>query len=477
MRRSLLAILLYCLSLIALGYFLRHEARSSEGYFLAGRKLSGLQLGLSLSATAFGGSAVLVASMLIYTYGLAGLWFTGSLAAGFLVLGLFFASRIRASGAHSLPHFAGMRYGEGVRRLVSGLIVAVQIAFFGLTVKSFALLTTPLFGGSHFFIQNKELFLALTCGVFVTYTLLGGQKVDVIVDMIKYVVITGVFICLLLPKGLSTAKFSQLPKEFLEFPFSSQSGPLFALNYLVLMGLPGIVGGDVFTKILSARDPRAARNGALIGAAGMLLLALTVAALALCARAILPGLENPALAIPLLARELLPTCLFQVISLSFLAILLSTGDSVLITGATVLTLDVLKLGDQVPMRVVRLVTVSLALLGLGLAIFYSQLLEIMKFGYTLLTAGVAVPMVATLALERLAPARQVGKRFIVTAMAAGLAGASGWQGAKVLAEGFTEMMGVLGRLDPATVGAGCSALVMLLGIIFSGRDASPDDCT
>ncbi|MCL5269218.1 MAG: hypothetical protein M1457_01360 [bacterium] len=401
-----MGIILYSAFLIGLGYYLRREAHDSAGFFLAGRRLGPWQVGLSLAATGFGGSAVLIASLMVYTHGLAGLWFTGSLAAGFCVLGLFFARRIRASGAHSLAHFAGLHYGEGVRRIVSALIVVVEVAFFGLTVKSFALLASPLFGAAEWLptatggLAGREpLFLSAITAVFVVYTLLGGQKADVVTDMIQYGLIALAFVGLLLPRALARADLAALPEGFLAFPFGPGAGPVYALNLAVLMGLPGIVGGDVFAKILSARDGAAARGGALIGAAGMAVLAGAVALLALCARAVLPGLADPTLAIPLLARELLHPALFQFVSLAFLSVLLSTGDSVLLTGATHLTLDVLRLGDEVSSATMRVLTALLAALGLGLALFYSQLLEIMKFAYTLLTAGLVAPILLALALE------------------------------------------------------------------------------
>ena len=50
--------------------------------------------------------------------------------------------------------------------------------------------------------------------------------------------------------------------------------------------------------------------------------------LALCARVLLPGLENPALAIPALARHLGHPWVFQLVCLALLSVLLSTADSV-----------------------------------------------------------------------------------------------------------------------------------------------------
>jgi Na+/proline symporter len=175
----------------------------------------------------------------------------------------------------------------------------------------------------------------------------------------------------------------------------------------------------------------------------------------------MPGLAQPELAVLLLGRRLLPLALFEIVSLAFLSALLSTGDSVLITGATVLALDVLKL-RRASLARIRLLTLGLALAGLGLALYTRQLLEIMKFGYTLLTASLIVPAIFTLAL---AGRRKPRTGFVLAAIGAGLGAASLWKAAPLLISGFQS------PLDPATIGVGCSAAVMAASLFFPSHPA------
>ena len=452
-----MTIFLYCAVMIGLGYGLRRWARDGGGFFLAGRSLKAPLLGLSLAATAFGGSALLVATQLIYARGLSGLWFSGSVALGFAVLGACFAARIRATGAHSLADYVGLRHGEAARRWVSALIVVIEMAFFGLTVKSFALLTTPLMAADGWAASSPALYQALICAVLLAYTLLGGQRAVAATDAVQFGLIVLGLVGVLLPLGLQQADLASLPLGFLSLPFSGGLGPSFAVNMFCLMGLSGVVGGDVFSKILSARDEEEARRGAWWAAGGFGLLAATVALLALCARALLPGLaaKDQPIAILLLARQLLPGPAFQLITLALLSALLSTASSVILTGSTVLTLDVLRLGERRSSAAGRLLTALLAAGGLGLALYFSRLLDIMTFGYTLLTAGVIVPVLFTLALES-RPRPRTG--WFMAAMAAGLAGALAW---KAVAGGFASP---LAALDPATVGVALSSVVMLASL-------------
>ena len=441
----------YAVLLLGFGWALRRGAADGAGFFLAGRGLGAIRVGLSTAATAFGGSAILIASSLVYTHGLVGLWFTGSAAIGFIVLGLGFARRIRATGGHSLADFVGGHYGDAARWLVSALLVVIEVAFLGLTIKAFAILLGPLAGVEAFARSTLVLEVAAAV-VMILYTLAGGQRAVVATDVLQFALIVAGLVPGLLPLALVRADLSVLPPAFLD-PLAQPAGqPFFILNFLVLMGLSAIIGGDVFSKLLSARDERSAARGAILGGVALAGLAATVAVVALCARVLMPGLERPTLALPLLARELMHPITFQLMILALLSALLSTGSSVAATGATVLTLDVLRLGERAGSRASRIVTLILGAAGLALAVGFDRLLDIMMFGYTLLVAAIVAPVFVTLLL----PARRRPRRaFAAAAILAGFAVAVAWR-----------LHPLIPTLDPATAGAAAAAAVMLIGALF-----------
>lgn len=420
-----------------------------------------------MAATSFGSSAILIGASMVYTKGLPGLWYSLSVALGFAASGIWFAGRVRATEAHSLADFIGRTHGEGVRRLVSALLVVVQVGFFALTVKSFALLTKPVMADAIWIQQHPQLYLSLICGVFVAYPLLGGQKADVFSNMIKIAAVSVVLLGILLPMALTRISaqglWQNLPRGWWAFPISKLAGPVYVLNMLVLMGLPGIVGGDVFATILSARDQRAARRGMLLAGLVRALLALGIALLALGARVILPELtgESINLAVPLLARELLPGALFQILTLIFMVSLIATGDTVLLTASTVLSLDVFKLGERAALWRVRLITLGLAVAGLVLAIWLQDLLAVMMFSYTLLCAAIIMPVLGMLVLGG---KRGLSTPWVVASIIAGLVGAVGWK--LLLGKMDAEAIKAFPyALDPATVGVAFSAVMVAAGAL------------
>ena len=79
-----------------------------------------------------------------------------------------------------------------------------------------------------------------------------------------------------------------LPAELWSFPTSPGFGAWDILGMLVLIGLPHMVGSDVYLKLLSCKDEDTARRSALLAAGSKVLFGLSVAAIALAARKALP---------------------------------------------------------------------------------------------------------------------------------------------------------------------------------------------
>ena len=463
-----MTIILYAVVMLALGFFFHREAAGGAGYFLASRRLSGWVVGLALAATGFSGSALLLASKFTYEMGVAAIWYKGPIALGFFVSGLLLAGRIRRSEAHSLVDFIARRHGERLRLVAALLLLAVQLAFFALTVKSFATLCLPILGAEHWMLGSPVGFQAMVTALIVIYIVSGGAKAVAVTDVVQLGFIgVGLFV-ILLPMSLLRADFSLLPAGFLTNPMATQTQPWFPLNMLVLSGFSGMIGGDVFSKLLSARSEGDARRGGMLAGVVMFALSAAVIAIALAARTILPPLEHAEMAIPLLARAILPPALFELMTLALLSVLLSTASSVLMTATTVMTLDVLQGGKPLKEQQgtrwsMRLTTALLAGAGFALALGFQSLLSVMIFGYTLLTATIVVPVLFSLALER---RRRLGMGAMLGGMLAGLAGCTGWAAAQ-------KWGGLESALDPATIGAGLSALAMTLGAALSPRAAGP----
>ena len=434
--------------LLAIGVALRRRGAGGrvEAY-LAGRRLGPGLVAATLTATAIGGSATVVLARVVHEHGLAGLWYDLPLGLALVFFGLFLARKVRASGRLSLPDLAGRIYGPGFRRALGVLVVLTEVAWFALLVRAatpFLLALVPAL--------DESLAAVLLAAAFVAYTGLGGQAAVAWTDLVQlaFVGVLGLLVPALVVL-VTTNGLAGLPRGVLAFPTSASLDWLDVFGLLALFGLPGLVGGDIWGKTLSARDAEAARTGALVAGGLKLLAAACVAVLALGHHALLPGVASHDGVLSRALELALPEALAAAATLGFLAAMMSSADSVLLTGATVLDVDLLPppRGARAEGWRARGLILSLGAAGTLLALAATGVVAIMRWAYTVFAAGAPLPLLIGLCGRPAIPGWAA-----TTALVAGGAVAVG-----------TELAGVT-RPAPVLFGLAASGLALALGAAF-----------
>lgn len=447
---------LYLLLVLGIGLLWRRRAgRDEASYFVADRSLSTFWGFLGLASLTTGGSTTIVLAAFVYEHGVSGLWLDFAGALGLLSLGLFLARRIRREGAVTLPEIVGRYYGAGARRASAALVLVSEIVWFALlvtatqTVLTAALDVPPLAA------------LAASTAVFVAYTALGGQFAVARTDLVQFGVmvaaIPGVALCYALTRA---SGFERLPAEAWSFPFSAGLGAADVFGLLVLVGLPHLVGSDVYAKLLSCRDEETARRAALLAAASKVVFGLAVAAIALAARASLPPVD-PGRALPAAVLGFLPPAAAALVLVALVATMQTSADVVLLSACAVTVRDLVpRLG-----RTGRGVGAARALapvygaLGFAVAVALDRnVVDTLKLGYSIFAAGIILPVLAAMLPERLRPPAS-------GAIAAMIAGGA---------------VAALGRLvpglafgaDPVLLGTGVNLLVLLASSALPRRRAA-----
>jgi solute:Na+ symporter, SSS family len=451
------ALAAYLAAVLAIGLAWRRRAgRDEASFFLADRSLNTFWGFIGLASLTTGGSTTVALAALVYMHGLPGLWLDLSGALGLAALGLFLARRVRREGVVTLPEIVGRHYGETARRVAGVLVLASEIVWFALLTETTQVVLTAALGIA------PTGALVLATAVFVTYTALGGQFAVVRTDLLQYglmlVGIPGVaLVCALRGAG----GFSRLAAEFLRFPTSPSFGVSDILAMLVLIGLPHMVGSDVYLKLLSCRDEETARRSALLAAVSKVLFGLSVAAIALAARAALPPVDAPH-ALPAAVLGFAPPALAALVLVALVATMQTSADVVLLSATAVTARDLAPpiLGGPMPLWAARLLTPLYGGLGLATALAMNRdVLETLKLGYSIFAAGLILPVLAALwpGLPRVPP------RGAIAAMATG--------GIAAAVGRFAP--GLYGGRDPVLVGTALNAVVLLaawgLGAL-PGRD-------
>ena len=386
-------LLLLLASFLLVGLSARRPEASRESFFVADRRGSPTLIAGSLVATIVGGSATIGVAGLGYQRGLTAAWWTLVGAVGLVVLGLVLAPRVRCFNVYTLPGIARSMYGPAVGMAVALLtVVAWTGVVSGQIVAASSVLSIAGAG-------DVTPWILLFAGVLVLYTVAGGQKAVIRTDALQTVVIfAGLAVALvyvLRAWGGPAAWVAAAPAGSLDFPVSEAFGWSDIGTTLVLVGCVYLVGPDIYTRLLSARDGRDARKAALSAALLIVPVAFVVAALGLSAAMMAPDIA-PEQALPWLASSALPSSVALILLIGLVAALMSSADSTLLGQATVAAEDILSgilhLDERRVVLAARICIPALAALAVVLALGLREVIASLMFAYSIFTSGVVGPM-------------------------------------------------------------------------------------
>lgn len=377
-------ILLYLAILISVGLISSKKIKNSNGFFLADRSIGKYALIATITATTVGGSATIVAGGRIYTEGLPALWYDIAGGLGLIVLGLFIAKKVRKTGLFTLPDISGSMFDNRVRFASAVLIIITEIAWVSLLIQSCSLILSVVIP------LNYTILLIFITIVFIFYTIIGGQYAVVYTDIIQFLImIIGICIIaapLLFLKALP--EINSLSSTTLSFPVNDNIGLMSAASIFFMMFMPHIIGPDIYSKLLSAKDEKTAKIGAIFSGFFKLIFAIAIGLIAISALVLNPGLSNAYISIPTVILNLSPI-LGAIIIAAFISVMLSSADSCLLSAGTIINIDIFK-NKNVNISRIGILIVGIA--ALGLALYLGNILKTLQLAYTVFTAGLTIPI-------------------------------------------------------------------------------------
>ena len=202
-----------------------------------------------------------------------------------------------------------------------------------------------------------------------------------------------------------SALWKQIPPGHLHFPVSTGFGWYEVLVfYPLIVGLPYLVGPDIYSRVLCALDNRVARRSALQAAFIVVPLSFLLAFFGLLARAQFPGIPAEA-ALPRTLNVLIPIGLKGFIVAGFLGAIMSSADTCLISASTILSLNVVgslhKGSQEQHLRVTRGALLAVGGTAWLVASFQQGIISSLLLGYTVFVGGVVLPTLASFYREKL----------------------------------------------------------------------------
>jgi SSS family solute:Na+ symporter len=434
MRPEFLALLaLYLAALVAVGLLSSRRMKSLEDFFLASRSLPAGLIFLSLTASWFGATSILVTTDDAYRRGLGAIWLIGVPAiVTVLIFAVLLAGPIRRLDIVTLPDLVEKRYGKTVRRL-AGLL----IFWYMVVLASSQLVALGRFLGP--FLDVPYVWsLAVGTGVVLLYLLRGGLFSVVATDVLQCLLLGGGVIGLAVYLGRRTPSVPVLPAAGRFDPFSGiESDLLIAVSFILAWTISPIA----WQRIQAAGTVKKARQGFLAAAGAFVFLYGLVVLIGILAGPLLGSRELPhPLISELILSEVAPW-LGGILFVAVIAAILSTLDTAINTGALTLTRDIYfrLIARGAPARLPavgtgRAATVLTAALAFLVATRFRSILEALGLSSEIMAEGLFIPGIAMIWLR--------GRRPLAGGLSLALGGG-------FAIAGFLSALGVLPLRLPA----------------------------
>jgi SSS family solute:Na+ symporter len=323
------------LSITGAGIYASSKVKSAEDFSTGGRRANSLLVAGTLMGTMVGGAATIGTAQVAFRFGLSGWWFCLGAGIGFLLLTSQLGRRLYESATETIPQVLAKTYGNQISPIVAvftsfGIyfsFVANTLAFVALC--SSILHTSPM----HAAILETLLVLA--------YVLFGGVWGTGLAGIIKVVFVYAALLYCGVVAYIRVGGVSGLGTAFSFHPWFSLFGRGYgvdlAAGFSMLLGV--LSTQTYFQAIASARNFKAAKQGALISAVVTPLVGIGAVVVGLYMRSAFPATPS-AEVLPAFALLFLPPMLAGAVVATLLVAVIGCSAGLALGMSTMFTLDI-----------------------------------------------------------------------------------------------------------------------------------------
>jgi SSS family solute:Na+ symporter len=462
---DILIILIFFASILLIGFYTgRKTISDANDYLLSGRKLS-LFLFVAVNVSTWYGG-ILGVGEFTYRYGLVS-WFTQ----GFpyyvfaFFFALFLAKKIREASLFTIPDKLNETYGKNVG-LISAIIVFVLVSPAPYLLMS-ANLISLLFGINII----PALFISLL--VSIVYLIKGGFRSNIYVDVFQFFVMFAGFILILIFSGIEfgTTDFLALSVPENHLKVTGGMSTTFIIVWF-LIALWTFADPGFHQRCYAAKTGNIAMKGILISILFWALFDFLTTTTGLFAKGVLPEIENPVLAFPLFAEEVLPAGIKGIFYAALFATILSTQISFLFLSGTTIGRDFIYRsvlphnGTKTDFRnagaesKLRAYTVIGLIISGSLAAILAYLIpSVIEIWYTI--GSLFIPGIILPVFSAYYPKLIISSKFILVEMIAAFLSSTVWL---IVRNAFVNIL-VIYEIEPMLVGLLTALIIHILGLI------------
>lgn len=380
---------------LAIGAWLAPKIHTESDYLIAGRRLGYPLTIFSIFATWFGAETCIASAGRAYQDGFS-LTSAEPFAYGITLIltGVIFAVPIWRMKLTTMADFFRIRYDGRVEKLAAAMLIPSGVLWAAAQLRGFGHVLTT--------VTSLEIGTAIAAAAAfcIAYTVLGGLMADAVTDLIQggllilgLVVLTIVVIVNLggIGEAIASVDTSRI----------SLAGPTVAPTFFGLLeefAIPiagSVVAVELLSRVIAARSPGVARNGAVIAGGLYLAVGIIPVFLGLAAARFVPNLADAEQFLPALALQMLPAVWYVIFVGALISAILSTVDTILLVAGGLLAHNIIGpvfkvIDERVKLRLARAGVMFFGAIALYLALGGRGVAELVQEASSFGTAGILV---------------------------------------------------------------------------------------
>jgi Na+/proline symporter len=461
-----LVLLIYLVGIVGVGYYASTKVKSSEDYAVAGRSMSFPVLCGTLIGTTIGAAATMGKAGKAYEAGYPVLFASVAYLLGYVLMG-FFASRLRSANIDSLPDILQRRYGPAMRIVGAVVMLLAAVPVVGIQLTACGLIVTQFLPDLGITFPQVVVIAAI---VIVVYTLLGGLLAVAYTDLLQVgIMVLGIGLLLPLILILDLGGVEAV-KAVLVSPTSGWLGGLdlgYTLSFIPVFTAMVLIDPGVWQRIAAARRAEDLRPAMFVTAGFFGFWSILVVGLGVVAFNLYPTLPQTDLAIPQMVVDYMPPVLKGLCLAAIIALIMSTGDSMLLICGTTVSWDIVRVlrphtADKTLLLISRLVILAVGLFSILFSLTRIPLFEVNILALGIFVSGLFMPVMGALFYKHATTAG---------AMSATAVGA----GTLITGQFMSFGLGIKSPVEPVLAAMGLSIIIFFIVSHFtwSERTATP----
>ncbi|MBC7781891.1 MAG: sodium:solute symporter family protein [Proteobacteria bacterium] len=405
-------VVLYLLGTIALGLWAAKRVKTSADFAIAGRNLPLVMIITTTFATWFGAETVLGIPAKFVDGGL-GAVVEDPFGAGscLILVGLFFAARLYRMTLLTISDYFRERFGRNVEVLCSLIIIVSYLGWVAAQVTALGLVFNLLSDGA---ISIRVGMVIGTMSVL-AYAMFGGMWSVAVTDFVQMIVlVVGLsaiaFFAAELAGGADQVLAVAASRDLFRFlPEPGFTEIAFFIGAAITIMFGSIPQQDVFQRVMSARDVKAATRGPVIGGVCYILFAFVPMFIVVSALVVMPEQaealmrDDPQKVIPTLVLERMPFVMQVLFFGALLSALKSTASATLLAPSVTFVENVWRhrfpaTSDREQLRTMRITVLvfSVCVCAYAIASEGTPIYDMVSATYQVTLVGAFVPLAAGL---------------------------------------------------------------------------------